>query len=612
MIEPKDAIIRMAAYAPPLEGRARKLRLDFNENTTGCSPAVQRAIAGCDPAMMAVYPEYERLRKKAAERLDINEGMILLTNGADEGIKLVMDTFVEPGDDVVIPIPTFAMFGFYASLARAVVTEVPYDTDLSFPTQAVLQALRQGTRLLVLVDPNNPTGTSIPEDGMKRILDKAQENDILVVIDEAYQEFSGRNRIPLLKGYDNIVILRTFSKGAGLAGLRLGMAIARPDIVGWMRKASSPYNVNAMTVQAGIAALEDTAWRESYAAEVRQNREVLTGTLQKLGLAVCPSEANFVLVDFGDRCEEICGELASRDILIRNRSADPSLEGFARVGVGSADVTAVFVNELRRIMGTPDPIDGPLVLFDMDGVLADVSGSYREAIRKTVSFFSGKVPAPQEIQAVKAGGGANDDWDLTRNILKKYGIDVAFPVIKDRFQRYYLGERYTQGIMDGLITRERLLLSRRRLRELSRERRLGVVTARPREEAMFFLKRNGIADLFDVVITRDETGQLMKPSPYGLQLALARLGMSDAVYIGDTPDDMSAALKAKVKPIGVIPPYIDDTVSLRRALEGAGAWGVMDSITKVQDVIGVTRSKCRSAESTQTTKPQTIDAIDEG
>ncbi|PIN97379.1 MAG: histidinol-phosphate transaminase, partial [Nitrosopumilus sp. CG10_big_fil_rev_8_21_14_0_10_33_7] len=178
----------MDEYIPPLEGRRGLLRLDFNENTLGPSPKVLEALRNMTDEDLAAYPEYLKFKKQLAAYLEINENKLLLTNATDEAINVVMQTYVEKGDEVILPVPTFAMFKFYAQAAAAKITEVLYSKNLSFPTEKVLKKISKKTKVIILCNPNNPTGTLIDKKDIVKVLEKAKNS--IVMIDEAYNQFS--------------------------------------------------------------------------------------------------------------------------------------------------------------------------------------------------------------------------------------------------------------------------------------------------------------------------------------------------------------------------------------------------------------------------------------
>src|SRR3989344_214575 len=174
MISPRKAVIRMQEYKPPTSGRENSLRLDFNENTVGCSPKVIKALSRIRKNIFSVYPEYEALKKEIAKYCNISPGEVIATNGTDEAIKTIIEVYSEKRkDEIIIPVPTYAMFKFYAELNEAVIREVLYNEDLSFPTSRLLSAINKKTKIVVLVNPNNPTGTSIKKEEIKKIIEKA-------------------------------------------------------------------------------------------------------------------------------------------------------------------------------------------------------------------------------------------------------------------------------------------------------------------------------------------------------------------------------------------------------------------------------------------------------
>src|SRR3989338_2424146 len=408
MIKPRKAVLEMQEYKPPTSGREDFLRLDFNENTSGCSPKVLEALKKINSNSLATYPEYNELRKKLAEYCNVNTDEILPTNATDEAIKTVIETYAEKGkDEIIIPTPTFAMFKFYAQLNEAVLKEVLYNDDLSFPTNKVLDSINKKTKIVILVNPNNPTGTSIKDEDIIKIIEKAKKNYALVFIDEAYWQFYGKTSIPLIKKYDNLIVTQTFSKAFGLAGLRLGYIISNKENIKNIAKALSPYSVNNAAIKCGMAALEDLPYVNNYAKEVSESKKIIYGELESLRIKYFRSDANFVLLSLGKNSGYFCKKLKEEGILVRDRSTDKLLDGCVRITIGTKKQT----EELAKAINNAASSMKPLLIFDIDGVLVDVSKSYRAAIKQTVEHFTGKEITLEEIQALKNKGGYNNDWD---------------------------------------------------------------------------------------------------------------------------------------------------------------------------------------------------------
>ena len=350
MIKPRKAVIEMDAYNPPTSGREGYIRLDFNENTIGCSPKVIETLKKIKRENLSVYPEYTGFRKRLAEFLKVNFDEVMPTNATDEAIKTVIETYIEKGkDELVLPIPTYAMFKFYAQLNEAVIREVLYNNDLSFPTEKVLKEINPKTKIVVLVNPNNPTGTSIKKENIVKIIKKAKENEALVFIDEAYYPFFNESSIELINKFDNLVVSQTFSKAFGMANLRLGYIVSNEENIKNLLKAISPYSVNGVAVKCAFAALDDYDYVKSYVKEVNQNKIRLYNELEKLKIKYCKSDANFLLIDAGDKCYDYYEKLKQRGILVRNRTKDPLLKGCVRITVGTNKQTEKLIKALAEI-----------------------------------------------------------------------------------------------------------------------------------------------------------------------------------------------------------------------------------------------------------------------
>jgi len=344
----RRAVERMRPYHPPLEGRTNKLRMDFNENLIGCSPAVCRALRKLAVASISSYPEKETVRRKAARYFGVRPEQLLLTNGTDEALSLVVNTFVESGDRVLLAEPTYAMYRFYSELAGAQVVAPRYDHDMRFPWNEVMAELAKSPRVFFLPNPNSPTGNLLSRAEVRRILEAAART--MVVIDEAYFEFSGVTVIGWVRSNKNLIVTRTFSKAAGLAGLRLGCLFAHREMAANMGKAQSPYPVNVAALAASEAAMRDRRFIARTVREVRRGRRELERGLAHLGVKSFPSAGNFLLVYFGKRAKEIIKALDEKGILLRDRSSDFGGEGYVRVTFGTLRQTRRLLDELEGIL----------------------------------------------------------------------------------------------------------------------------------------------------------------------------------------------------------------------------------------------------------------------
>lgn len=337
----------MAPYSPPTGGRQGRLRLDFNENTVGASPrVVARLREFLSEDGLAVYPEYDEARPKLARFFGVANDELLLSNGTDEAIQVLVNTYVERGEEVLLLRPSYAMYRFYADVAGAVVREIDYrETDLAFPLDELLDAIGPETRAVLIANPNNPTGTGVGIEGVERILAKAPAAAVL--IDEAYYEFSGVTALPLVVRYPNLFVSRTFSKVYGMAAMRLGCLFSQAGNVAYLRKAQSPYSVNALAAVAAQAAIEDADYIRNYVDQVLEARELLYRGFEQRGISYFRSEANFVLMRAGERSIEIRDFLRERGVLVRDRSYE--LPGCVRVTVGTPDQVRRFFEVLEEV-----------------------------------------------------------------------------------------------------------------------------------------------------------------------------------------------------------------------------------------------------------------------
>jgi histidinol-phosphate aminotransferase len=341
----RAAILQRKTYEAPAEGRANKVRLDFNENTTGCSPAVRKALARVSGKDLAMYPEYAKPTERIARYLGVRAKELLLANGGDDALRVFFDTFAEPGSEILICEPTFPMYRYYAEIAGAKVVVLRYGANMEFPLAALVAALQKKPRLLFVANPNNPTGTLIPPTAIRTILNAATHT--AVVIDEAYFEFSGASVISEIHKYPNLFVVRTFSKAAGLAALRLGAVIAQPDSLALLRRAMPPFPVNLMAIVAAEAALKDRATIARYVRETMRIREALAAELKTMGVRVFPSAGNFLLADFGALGTEFFSMLAGNNILVRERTKEIGA-GFVRISIGTASEMKRFLQVTRR------------------------------------------------------------------------------------------------------------------------------------------------------------------------------------------------------------------------------------------------------------------------
>src|SRR5215471_3312588 len=296
--KPQNAKPQNAKPKPPKSVvNPAELRLDQNENTGGCSPRVLARLRNLLGQEVASYPERSMYEPLMASHLGIKPEEVMLTNGADEGIHLLCEWYLNPKLDAIMAVPSFGMYKHYVMATGANVVEVPMTTDFSFPTREVLARISSKTGLIFVGNPNNPTGSTVPREDIYRILETAAQvaPKSGVLVDEAYFEFYGETLLPELHRFPNLHITRTFSKAYGMAGMRVGVLIANAEAMQHLQRISSPFSVNTVALTILPIALADQGFVRAYIASVKKQRQFLQNALQRIGLRYWPSQGNFLL-----------------------------------------------------------------------------------------------------------------------------------------------------------------------------------------------------------------------------------------------------------------------------------------------------------------------------
>lgn len=584
----RDVIRRMKGYSPPKEGRTG-LRLDFNENTVGCSPNVLEALRHATAEDLARYPEYNQAEAEIAAAFGHTPATCTITNGVDDAIFLAALTFLDQGDEAIVVEPTFSMYRFYASQLAAEVRRVewrerelqPGVREFYFVKEDVLAAVTPRTRIIFIASPNNPTGTLAAREDLLALA--AALPDVALFVDEAYADFVSEGNRGLLDevvNIPNLLVARTFSKAYGLAGARLGCLFANQELMRTLRKAHSPYNVNTLAVICGRAAVRDREWVQEFRRQAIASRRLIEKRFLQMGIIWWKSAANFVLFQAGEAADFLLEGMRAHNILIRDRRSD--YPGTLRITSGTVEQTQHALDTFAELWGeyqrrgaaTPKAADTrPVLAFDMDGVLVDVHDSYRRAIMETVRALGGGEVTPAEVQALKNEGGYNNDWDLSQELLRRRGIDVAYGHVVDVFTGFYQGKNW-----DGLILTERWLLPLDLLEQLRRQYRLAIFTGRPQADANFVLRRFNVEYAFERVIALEDVAN-GKPDPEGLVKVAQVMAPSPVIaYIGDTIDDGRCAHAAGVPFIGVLPQSHLSHQELQTLFQTLGASTVVEDV----------------------------------
>ena len=358
VLQARTAVRSMKEYHPPLSGRDG-LRLDFNENTEAPSPRIAEVLRQIAAGELTKYPERAPTERLMAEFLRLGHDQVLLTNGVDEAIHLLCETYLEPGDEVLIVVPTFSMYEIYAQTTGAKVTAIQANPErgFRFPVEIILSSITGRTRMIAVASPNNPTGSVASRADLLRIADAAPEAAVLV--DEAYYDFWGETVLDAVARFPNLFVTRTFSKAYGLAGLRIGVLVGNSIQMPMVRKVASPYNVNGIALSCLPRAIADREFLAEYVRQVKQGRARLMIQLTCHQVPYWISQANCVLANIGPMHKDFVAEMRNRGILVRDRSNDPGCNGCVRMTVGTVEHTERLLMALPEVLKAigwaPDP-----------------------------------------------------------------------------------------------------------------------------------------------------------------------------------------------------------------------------------------------------------------
>tara|TARA_B100000700_G_scaffold248844_1_gene278851 strand:- start:3521 stop:4636 length:1116 start_codon:yes stop_codon:yes gene_type:complete len=356
--KPRKEIEALNPYSAPLEGRRNLLRLDFNENTIGPSPLVSEALKDISREEISIYPEYSGLKEKVAENLskqcssiNLNSAEIGIFNGVDAAINAIFHAYGNLNEIMLTTSPTFGYYTPCAQMRGMVINSIQYEgMDFEYPFNKICESISQNNpKILLICNPNNPTGTRLSP---KKILEISKlSRKTLIVIDELYEAFTGDSVLPFVnfQSISNIVVLRSLSKTAGLAGLRIGFAIGNSKVIDIINRVTGPYDVNSFAVTAAFAALKDQPYIDAYVKQVLEASNWLRTILKTYQVKYHMGGGNYFLIWPKSDPKYIEQKLKSSGILIRNMDKKINLKGSLRVSIGTIDQMKKFWSVFKRI-----------------------------------------------------------------------------------------------------------------------------------------------------------------------------------------------------------------------------------------------------------------------
>ncbi len=346
----RPQIDAMSGYVPgeqPSPG-TKVIKLNTNENPYPPSPKAMAVLQQLSPEQLRRYPHpmAEQFRIAAHEALGVPPSWVLVGNGSDDLLTMIVRACTEPGRSIVYPAPTYVLYQTLADIQGTETIAVPYPDNYTLPVDDLIAAKGAVT---FVASPNSPSGTLVPIQTLEKL---AQNLDGVLVIDEAYTDFAQSHALPLVRSYDNVIVLRTLSKGYSLAGLRLGFGIANPDLLAGLIKVKDSYNVDAIACLVGAAAIADNAYKNANADKIKSERDRVTSALTDLGFYVFPSQANFILADASKldmEAESLYKELKEKGILVRYFN-QPRLADKLRITIGTPEENQALIDAIAALL----------------------------------------------------------------------------------------------------------------------------------------------------------------------------------------------------------------------------------------------------------------------
>jgi len=342
----RENIEEAEGYVPGFQPKLRDItKLNTNENPYPPSPEVMKVLAGIEADQLRRYPDPvgNAFREAAAEVNGVSTENIMCCNGGDDLLTISFRAFCDRQRGVVYPVPTYSLYSVLAKLQDCMALEVPFDGDFNLPAKLVSAK----AALTIVCNPNAPSGSIV---GIEELASLADELKGVLLVDEAYVDFSGTTCVSLVKEFDNVIVLRSMSKGYSLAGIRFGYAIAQPELIAGLMKIKDSYNVDAVAIAVATAAIKDRKYHADTVEKVKQQRAGLTAKLRALGFDVPESFANFVLAEFkGCKASEIYAKLVERKIYVRYFEV-AGLENKLRITVGTSEQNSRLLEALEEIV----------------------------------------------------------------------------------------------------------------------------------------------------------------------------------------------------------------------------------------------------------------------
>lgn len=351
MINPKPHLKKIFRTRQPRYPRFGKLRLDMNENVNGLPRSfIKKVFSEVTPEYLAAYPEFSRLEARIAEYNGLKEENICLSNGSDAAIKYIFDAYIGINDRVLLTNPTFAMYPVYCRIFKATAEIVNYKKDFEFPYGVFLEKIRPGLKLAVLVNPNNPAGSVLEHAKIRRIVTKARTCGAIVIVDEAYFYYYPKTVIADILKFDNLIVLRTFSKICGIASLRVGYAASNARIIDNLKKVKPTFDVNGAAILMAERILDNPYIIRNHINQINEAKKYLVSRLLQAKIKYKLGFGNFILIHCPKKCSTIATKLKKSNILVHANLPQGLFKDYLRVTIGDKKTMERFLRVFLKIL----------------------------------------------------------------------------------------------------------------------------------------------------------------------------------------------------------------------------------------------------------------------
>lgn len=552
MIEIKETIKNLPKSECDVKKQKWRLKLNKNENINSTPNFIISAIKNFDFEQVSLYPEDNNLIDKISEKYNQNTDEILLTNGSCEALEIISAVYLKKDDEILSYNPTCEVLSNCAAANEATYKTVEYKEKFKFDIETIENSITSKTKIFYCATPNDPTGDVARASELEILINKFK--DVLFVVDCSYISYANNVTIEdyfdLIKKYENVIVIKSFSIDYALAGLRLGFVSARNDIINNLRKITNKYNVNSIASYCGCIALNNEQYYEEINAAVSEVREFLYKGLIEKGFTPYCSEGNFILCDFYDYTDFYYEKLKRNGVIVKRFPKESPISTCLRITVPKLGGAKYILELLNK---------KDVLIFNIDNVIVDSQDSLSAAIAQTYKYFVHREISKEEIIQVINRGEFIRGWDVVKYIMNARNIDANTKDIAGVFQNLY----YNPGIKgrNYYIDEEKLLISKETFEELSRKYDMVIFTERYRFETDYILEKFEIDKFFYYFITaQDLPLNLFKPNPQGAFEILKHCPHKTMKYLGGCVNDIIAGNSAKIFTIGMINPNADKNI----------------------------------------------------